>query len=94
MEIWNQHERIKLVPQKIVFKTTNFFSAQYALINKLGIGYIPKFLVDKDLQDQTLFNLMPNWQSKASDISAILPSRKYVSPKVRSFIDLAVDLIK
>ena len=56
----------------------------------LGIAYLPAFLTDKHLNDGSLTKLLPSYETDEVQVQAIYPSRRYLAPKVRCFIDLMV----
>jgi len=64
----------------------------FELIKKMtlcssGVGFIPDHYCETEAADGTLIPLMPEWSYPEGGIYAVYPSRKLVSPKVRSFIE-------
>jgi DNA-binding transcriptional LysR family regulator len=57
----------------------------------LGIAYLPNFLTAEYLKDGSLIQLLPSYGTEEVPVQAIYPSRRYLSPKVRCFIDLMVE---
>ena len=55
-----------------------------------GIGMIPKFIVDDALTDGRLIPILPSYTTLEFGLFAIYPHRKYVSKKVRCFIDFVI----
>ncbi|MEG0974567.1 MAG: LysR family transcriptional regulator [Comamonas sp.] len=53
----------------------------------MGIGLLPAWLVDEDLQTGALVQVLPQWSALTVTLYAIYTSRRYLAPKVRSFID-------
>ena len=53
----------------------------------IGIGYLPDWLVADDLKRGDLKRVLPGYQGPASTLYAAYTSRKYMTAKVRSFID-------
>lgn len=57
----------------------------------LGITVLPRWNVEQDLTQGTLVQLLPKYQTSASDLDAslwlVLPSRRQVPAKVRAFTD-------
>lgn len=62
-----------------------------AALDGLGITRAPDFAVGSDLATKRLVALLPEWRSLASPLSVLYPHRRYVSAKVRAFVDYAVD---
>jgi DNA-binding transcriptional LysR family regulator len=69
----------------------------YALLNAAiegrGIIYEPSFLVHQALRDGRLVRVLPDWTSAEYSLFAIYPNRRFLAPKVRSFIDFLVEHI-
>ncbi|MBU2869408.1 LysR family transcriptional regulator [Colwellia sp. E2M01] len=55
-----------------------------------GICRLPEFVMEKVLKNKQLTVLFNDYIAPTIDVYAIYPSRKYLSPKVRCFIDLLV----
>jgi len=51
----------------------------------------PSFLVYEALRDGRLVQLLPDWESEMLWVFAVYPNRKFLAPKVRSFIDFLVE---
>ena len=57
----------------------------------LGIIYQPTFLTHEHIRSGRLVHLFPDWQTDTFNAYAVYPHRKYLAPKVRSFIDFIVE---
>ena len=57
----------------------------------LGICRLPTFTMDKALNENKLVILLDDYIAPIINVYAVYPSRKHLSPKVRSFIDFLVD---
>ena len=53
----------------------------------MGIGMLPAWLVDADVESGALVQVLPQWKVLTVTLYAIYTSRRYLAPKVRSFID-------
>ena len=62
-----------------------------AAVEGLGVIFEPSFLVYEALRDGTLVQLLPEWESEKLWVYAVYPNRKFLAPKVRSFIDFLVE---
>lgn len=62
-----------------------------AAIDGLGVIFEPSFLVSEALRDKKLVRLLPDWKSEETSLFAVYPSRKFLAPKVRSFIDFLAE---
>ncbi len=58
-----------------------------AALNGAGLAAIPTFLVGEDLKAGRLRTVLNDYLLRPSSVFAIYPSRKYLAPKVRAFID-------
>ncbi|HTM22674.1 MAG TPA: LysR family transcriptional regulator [Kofleriaceae bacterium] len=68
-----------------------------AAIAGLGIALLPVFACDTVLLDSAnsfgkrgLERVLPRWEAPASQLSIVYPSSRYLSPKVRAFVDFMV----
>ncbi|GAA5213640.1 LysR substrate-binding domain-containing protein [Corallincola platygyrae] len=52
-----------------------------------GIGLSPRYIVEQSLKDGSLVQLLPDYQSLCFGLYAIYPHRRYLSRKVRCFIE-------
>jgi len=58
-----------------------------AAIGGEGIVFVPEMFVVQALRAGQLVRVLPQWQGPESPLSAVYPSRRGLSPKVRVFID-------
>ncbi|WP_336749910.1 LysR family transcriptional regulator [Pantoea vagans] len=58
-----------------------------AAIAGLGIGYLPSFMIDRDILAGHLVQLLADTRGEEVAIHAIYPNRKHLSLRVRAFID-------
>jgi DNA-binding transcriptional LysR family regulator len=71
--------------------SNNGDTCRAAALAHQGIILQPTFLVGDDLESGALMELMPEYKSLEIAISAVYPSRKHVSPKVRILIDFLTE---
>jgi len=57
----------------------------------LGVIVQPTFLVYELLREKKLVRILEGWEADDSTIYAVYPSRQFLTPKVRSFIDFLVE---
>jgi DNA-binding transcriptional LysR family regulator len=62
-----------------------------AAIAGLGVIYEPTFLTYEALRQKRLVRVLPDWEAEEFEVVAVYPSRKFLPPKVRSFIDFLVE---
>jgi DNA-binding transcriptional LysR family regulator len=58
-----------------------------AVLAGLGLGLIPPFTIDHELQAGSLVLLLRNYPSPEFSIAAVYPHRRHLAAKVRVFID-------
>jgi LysR family transcriptional regulator, regulator for bpeEF and oprC len=71
-------------------RVNNSFAVRDALLRSLGIGQLPLLVAAQPLREGRLLPVLPGWQPPPVPVHAVYPSNRYLSPKVRAFIDLAV----
>ena len=62
-----------------------------AAVEGLGVIVQPTFLVYELLREKKLSRILEGWETDDSTIYAVYPSRQFLTPKVRSFIDFLVE---
>jgi len=75
------------VPIKGVVGINNAWATRDLMIAGVGIGFVPDFVVNHDIRKGRLLRMMPSWAASADDVHAVYPSKRYLSPKVRAFVD-------
>lgn len=64
-------------------------SVRDALLKGLGIGQMPWVMADEAVEHGILLPVLMPWQPLPMEVFALYPSSRYLTPKVRAFIDLA-----
>jgi len=80
----NGPETIKLDP---VLRSANETLLHLAALEGMGLAFLPKWLVAADIAAGRLEHIMPDHVVFVGKLFAVYPSRKYLSAKVRTFID-------
>ncbi|MCK5649406.1 MAG: LysR family transcriptional regulator [Gammaproteobacteria bacterium] len=62
-----------------------------AAVSGLGITLLPTFIVGSEFCSGQLQQVLPDYYSSEISIYAIFPSRRYLSAKVRTFVDFLSD---
>ncbi|SMY34669.1 LysR family transcriptional regulator [Photobacterium andalusiense] len=63
-----------------------------AAVSGLGIAYLSTYLMTDEIETNKLIQLLPEWKTTVDlPIYAVYPRRKYLAPKVRSFIDFMAE---
>ncbi|GHA66431.1 LysR family transcriptional regulator [Formosimonas limnophila] len=92
--VWSLHHSAnKRLQQDIELKprynVSNISAAKEAAINGIGIALLPHITAQAAIKDKQLVHVLPDWQPADIPVHAVFASARYVSPKVRSFIELA-----
>jgi DNA-binding transcriptional LysR family regulator len=83
----NENRRIE-VPARL--RINNSFAVRDAAIQGLGIAQLPALVANAALSSAQLTRVLPDWHPPAVPVHALFPSNRYLTPKVRAFIDHAV----
>lgn len=80
----NGRERIKLA----VSMRSNSASMKYqTTVAGMGLAFLPEWLIQDDLTTRRLEVLMSDYSFPACSLYAVYTSRRYLSPKVSTFVD-------
>lgn len=71
----------------VALKTDDSSLARYSLLAGIGPGYLPEWLIADDLDSGVLVRLLPQYRPPSVTLYAAYTSRKFMAPKVRTFID-------
>lgn len=77
-------ERVKFTP---VLQTNNESLIHAAALDAMGIALLPSWQTDDDLAAGRLERLLPAWGMPSGTLCAVYTSRRYLAPKVRTFVD-------
>jgi len=82
---------VKLNPRAIV----NEFNVGKSLaMAGAGIALLPTFFCRKELEQEKLVNVLPEWRTSHNPVHFVYPAQRYVLPKVEAFIRLATEPIR
>lgn len=74
-------------PARLV--VNNHVSARDAAVDGLGVGLLPRFQATPFAKAGRLVEVLPGWTRAPVPVHAVFGSSRYLTPKVRAFIDLA-----
>ena len=86
LEVVGPAGRLKL-RLNATMKTDDTTLSYHAVHAGMGIAYLPDWLVAEDLRSGALKRVMPRFDAPPLTLFAAYTSRKYMTAKVRSFID-------
>lgn len=84
----HQKAEVGTAPRLLV---NNSFAARDAAAQCLGIAQLPLLVVQEQLAHGTLVTVLPQWKRPDVPVHAVFPSAKYLTPKVRAFIDTGIE---
>lgn len=87
---WESDGRKRSVRFHVVLRSGNETLLYLAALQGMGLAFLPEYLVRQDLESGTLIEVLPGDVAIQAPLYAIYPSRKYLSAKVRTFIDYLV----
>ncbi|MBY0515419.1 MAG: LysR family transcriptional regulator [Bacteriovoracaceae bacterium] len=87
----DKFEKISIEP-KIV--SNNYWVIEMAAIRGSGVAFMPRFLVTEALKNGELKPVLNQWHSVEIPIHLIYPSQRFISTKLRTFIDFIADEMK
>ncbi len=86
-----QQERISLQAR---MKANNIFAVRDAAAAGLGIAQLPLIVAAPTLEAGVLRPVLSGWSAPTVPIHAVFASARYLTPKVRGFIDLALEAMQ
>lgn len=84
-------EETRHVPLGPRFRSTNTFTIRDAAEDGLGIAALPRWIGDPLVRDGRLRTVLKDWQLPTVPVHAVFASARFLSPKVRAFVDLALE---
>jgi LysR family transcriptional regulator, regulator for bpeEF and oprC len=72
-------------------KLNNSFAIRDAALRSLGVAQLPLLVAGEWIRKKRLVPVLPEWRPGPVPVHAVFPSSRYLTPKVRTFVDLAVE---
>lgn len=79
------------VPNRI--RTNDFLFVKQLLVTGSGIAFIPSYLVVDEIQSGKLIRLLSDWKLSERDLYLVYPSDRYLSPKLRAWVEFVYQQI-
>ncbi len=70
-----------------IIAINNAWGARDLVVAGVGLGYLPDFVVQNDLNEDRLVRVMPDFDSSADPVHVVYPHKRHLSAKVRVFVD-------
>ncbi|GHA44292.1 LysR family transcriptional regulator [Amylibacter ulvae] len=77
-------------PGRVRLRFDSAAALHEAALCGMGVALLPKILLKDDLASGRLIMVLPNVVHDEVPLAALYPHKKYLEPKVRSFIDMVV----
>ena len=84
-------QRVELRPR---LRANNVFAVRDAAVAGLGVAQLPLVVARAQLAERRLVPVLEGWALPAVPVHAVFASARYLTPKVRAFIDLAVEAMQ
>jgi DNA-binding transcriptional LysR family regulator len=65
----------------------DLLTLKLAVLGGGGMCWLPDYMCEDELRDGRLVRLLPDWTTPVGVVHAVFPSRRGLSPTVRSFLD-------
>jgi len=90
---WQMNDGQSNVARRITgnFETNSSDALYHAALDGLGIAKLSTYLAHEALDEGRLVRVLPEYAEDASDVLAIYPNRRNLSPNVRAFVDFLAD---
>jgi LysR family transcriptional regulator for bpeEF and oprC len=72
-------------------RVNNSFAVRDAAVRGLGIAQLPLAVAAQIVPREDLVQVLPEWEPPTVPVHAVFPGLRYLTPKVRAFIDLAAE---
>ena len=59
-----------------------------------GIGFMQSFFCGPEIKNGKLVRLLPEWRSEQTPVHFVYPAQKFVSPKLKAFMEMALEPLK
>lgn len=69
----------------------DLLTLKFAVLAGTGMGWLPDYMCHDELADGRLVHLLPAWSPPQGVVHAVFPSRRGLSPAVRSFLDFLAE---
>lgn len=70
-------------------RVNNSFAVRDAAVAGLGVAQLPDRVAQPAVESGALVRVLPQWRPNTVPVSAVFASNRYLSAKVRAFVDLA-----
>lgn len=73
-----------------IIAVNNTWAVRDLMVDGMGIGYVPDFLVERDIEEGRLVRILPHYDASPDPVHVVYPHKRYLAPKTRAFVDFLV----
>ncbi len=73
-----------------IVAVNNDWAIRDFMVAGMGIGYIPDYVVEKDIADGRLVRLLPDYDASTDPVHVVYPHKRHLTAKTRAFVDFLV----
>jgi len=81
--------QVRLSAQQARYRINNSYAVCSSAIAGLGIARLPRMLAEPEAATGRLVEVLADWQSHRVAVHAVFPSARFLTPKVRAFVEVA-----
>jgi DNA-binding transcriptional LysR family regulator len=74
-----------------VIKMSSLVALRDAALAGAGFAFLPRFMVTRDIEEGRLVHAHKNWVGVKAPVSIVYPSSRFLSARLRAFIDLLIE---
>ena len=82
------HQTVQHTPRYVA---DDLLTLKYAAVAGTGVCWMPDYMCQDEMRERKLVRVLPDWAPAPSIVHAVFPSRRGLSPAVRSFLDYLGD---
>lgn len=87
MRLRNVEGRNAVLQYRPRFIADDLLTLKLAVLGGSGMCWLPDYMCEDELRDGRLVRLLPDWSTPVGVVHAVFPSRRGLTPAVRSFLD-------
>lgn len=69
------------------FSVNHLLAVKEAALNGLGLALLPTDMIAEEIRNKSIIVVCKDWHSRGSAVHLVFPGQKFLSPKMRAFID-------
>jgi len=74
-----------------IMAINNAWSVRDLMVAGVGIGYIPDYVVERDVDAGRLVRLLPDLGASLDPVHVVYPHKRYLTAKTRTFVDYLIE---